>query len=215
LLGGTHDLSRVAPGRTPARGTHACESQFRSPLACLTSRSQPSRPPSQRCSRIASASQINRATVLLQLVPVGNGPGKNLTWGGAVRHRRSARRSPTARTSAAFNNDDKVPATLDYGTYHDAFAVTGKALAAAANTRNPDELADLFGDELGDSVERLAKGISQALYTGDGSTDAIMGLCDNTAGAILDTGIYATINRVVEARSGPRTSTATAASAAR
>lgn len=140
------------------------------------------------------SSQINRATVLLQLVPVGNGPGKNLTWGVRFGTSVGAKIADGADV-ATFNNDDKVPATLDYGTYHDAFAVTGKAMAAAANTRNPDELADLFGDELGDSVERLAKGISQAMYTGDGSTDAIMGLCDNTAGAILDTGIYATINR--------------------
>lgn len=141
------------------------------------------------------SSQINRATVLLQLVPVGNGPGKNLTWsvrfGSAV-----GSKIADGADVAVFNNDDKVPATLDYGTYHDAFSVTGKAMAAAANTRNPDELADLFGDELGDSVERLAKGISQALYTGDGSPDAIMGLCDNTAGALLDTGTYAGINRV-------------------
>ena len=139
-------------------------------------------------------SQINRATVLLMLASVGAGPGKNITWGA---------RFGTAVGSAvadgadvgSYNNDDKVPATLDYGTYHDTFSVTGKAMAAAANTRNPEELADLFGEELGDSSERLAKGISQALYTGTGATDHIMGLCDNTAGAILDTGIYANINR--------------------
>ena len=140
------------------------------------------------------SSQINRSTVMLQLVPVGNGPGKDVSWNARFG---SAVGTPIADGAdvATFNNDDKVPAKLDYATMHDAFAVTGKAMAAAANTRNPDELTDLFGEELGDCVERLAKGISQEIYLGTGATDHIMGLCDATAGALLDTGIYANINR--------------------
>jgi len=141
------------------------------------------------------SSQINRATVLLQLVPVGNGPGKNITW--------SARFGTAVGSTiadgadvAGFNNDEKVPANLEYGTYHDTFAVTGKAMAAAANTNNPNELADLFGDELGDCVERLAKKISQDLYTGTGAVNAIHGLVA-APGAITDTGVYAGIDRGV------------------
>ncbi len=140
------------------------------------------------------SNQINRSTVLLGLVNVGNGPGKNLTWNAQFG---SAVGTPIADGDdvVTFNNDDKVPATLDYATMHDAFSVTGKAMAAAANTRNPQELEDLFGDELMDSVARLAKGIAQALYTGSGVTDHIMGLCDDTSGALIDTGSYATISR--------------------
>lgn len=145
------------------------------------------------------ANQINRASVLLGLVPVANGPGKDLSWNARFGTAVGTHIADGADV-AVFNNDDKVPAKLDYGTYYDAFAVTGKAMSAAANTRNPDELADLFGDELGDSVERLGKGVSQALYLGTGATDRIMGLCDNTAGAILDTGTYAGISRAARAQ---------------
>src|SRR5215213_7027635 len=91
------------------------------------------------------ANQINRATVLLQCLPVGNGPGKNVTWSAKFGTAVGSTINDGADV-AAYNNDDKVPATLDYGTYHDTFSVTGKALAGAANTRNPDELSDLFGD---------------------------------------------------------------------
>lgn len=140
------------------------------------------------------SNQINRSTVMLNVVPVGNGPGKNLTWnakfGTAV-----GTHIADGADQAVFNTDDKVPAQLEYGTYSDAFSITGKALAAAANTGNPQEIEDLFGDELGDCVKRLAKGISQAIYTGTGATDRIMGLCDATAGALLATGTYANINR--------------------
>lgn len=139
-------------------------------------------------------SQINRATVLLQVLPVGPGTtGKNISWnarfGSAVGGARAE-----GLAVAAFNNDTKVPATLEFGTYDDAFGVTGKAMAAARAAKNPEELANLFVDELGDSVERLAKGIAIDLYTGTGATDHIMGLVA-TAGGIMSTGTYATIDR--------------------
>src|ERR1044072_7315578 len=119
-------------------------------------------------------SQINRATVLLQVLPVGPGTtGKNITcaarFGTAVGGARAE-----GLAVATLNNDDKVPATLEFGTYDDAFGVTGKTMAAARAARNPEELANLFVDELGDCVERLAKGIALDLYTGSGATDHIM-----------------------------------------
>lgn len=141
------------------------------------------------------ASQINRATVLMQLVPVGNGTGKNLTWSARFGTAVGSTANDGADV-AAFNNDDKVPATLEYGIYQDAFSLTGKALATALNTRNPDELSDLFADELGDSVERLAKKISQDLYTGTGATNIIHGFV-SAPGAITSTGVYAGIDRAV------------------
>ena len=139
-------------------------------------------------------SQINRATVLLQVLPVGPGTtGKNITWaarfGTAVGGARAE-----GLAVATLNNDDKVPATLEFGTYDDAFGVTGKAMAAARAARNPEELANLFVDELGDCVERLAKGIALDLYTGSGATDHIMGLI-TTGGGIMNTGQYAGIDR--------------------
>lgn len=139
-------------------------------------------------------SQINRATVLLQVLPVGPGTtGKNISWnarfGSAVGGARAE-----GLAVAVLNNDTKVPATLEFGTYDDAFGVTGKAMAAARAAKNPEELANLFVDELGDCVERLAKGIALDLYTGTGATDHIMGLV-YTGGGIMSTGQYAGIDR--------------------
>jgi hypothetical protein len=139
-------------------------------------------------------SQINRATVLLQVLPVGPGTtGKNISWnarfGTAVGGARAE-----GLAVATLNNDTKVPATLEFGTYDDAFGVTGKAMAAARAAKNPEELANLFVDELGDCVERLAKGIAVDIYTGTGATDHIMGLVA-TGGGIMSTGTYANINR--------------------
>jgi hypothetical protein len=140
------------------------------------------------------ASQINRSSVLLGVVPIRNTRGKNVSWdvkfGSAV-----GASIADGADVATFNADDKVPASLDYATMSDAFAISGKALSAALNTGNPQALVDLFGDDLIDSAARLAKGISRELYTGTGATDHIMGLCDNTAGVLLDTGTYANINR--------------------
>lgn len=140
------------------------------------------------------ASQINRATPLLQVLPTGYGTtGKNISWparfGSAVGGAR-AEGAPVV----TLNNDSKIPATLDFGTYDDAFGVTGKAMAAARAARNPEELANLFVDELGDCVERLAKGIAIDLYSGSGATNVIMGLVASS-GAIMSTGTYAGIDR--------------------
>jgi hypothetical protein len=140
------------------------------------------------------ASQINRATVLLQVLPVSDGKtGKNIAWvarfGNAVGGAR-AEGAPVANT----NSDTKVPAVLEYGTYDDSFSITGKALAGAANTRNPADLENLFTEELMECCERLAKGVAIDLYVGTGAADHITGFVAS-AGAIMDTGTYATIDR--------------------
>jgi hypothetical protein len=139
-------------------------------------------------------SQINRATVLLQVLPVGDGTtGQNIKWsarfGTAVGGARAE-----GDDVGTLNNDPKIPATLEYGTYDDAFGITGKAMAAARAARNPADLANLFVEELGDCVERLAKGIAQDLYTGSGAANFIHGLVA-TAGGVMNTGTYATIER--------------------
>lgn len=144
------------------------------------------------------ANQINRATVMLQLVPVGNGPGKNISWDAKFGTAVGSTINDGADV-AAYNNDDKVPATLDYGIYNDTFSISGKALSTAANTRNPEELADLFGEELGDCVERLAKKVSQDIYTGTGATNIIHGFL-SAPGAITATGTYANIDRGTRAQ---------------
>ena len=134
--------------------------------------------------------------MLLQVLPTGNGTtGKDISWvarfGTAVGGARAEGADVTT-----LNTDAKVPAKLDYGTYDDAFGVTGKALAGARASGNPADLANLFVEELGDCVERLAKGIATDLYTGSGATDFIFGLVA-TGGGIMNTGTYAGIDRAV------------------
>lgn len=144
-------------------------------------------------------SQINRATVLLQILPVGPGTtGKNVSWNARFGSAVGGARGEGVDV-ATLNNDTKLPATLEFGTYDDAFGVTGKAMAAARAAKNPQELQNLFVDELGDCVERLAKGIAIDLYTGSGAANFIFGLVA-TGGAILDTGTYAGIDRAVQAQ---------------
>lgn len=138
-------------------------------------------------------SQINRAVVLAQILGVRPADGKNITWDV---------RTGTARPTGAaigdgtdvsvFNSDTKQPAVLNYAEYHDAFAVTGRAMAAAAQG-GVDGLANLFLEEMGESVERLSKAIGYDFYLGDGSTDHIHGLLDSTIPAIGDSGNYAGI----------------------
>lgn len=138
-------------------------------------------------------SSINRSTVLMQLLSTGPGEGKQLQWTNRFGTDVGGARAEGADV-AAFNNDDKIPATLLYGTYDDAFAMTGKSISAAMNARNPAELEDLFQDELGDCIERLAKGINQDIFVGTGATDNIMGFF-GTSGPLDTTGTYANIDR--------------------
>lgn len=139
-------------------------------------------------------SQINRATVLLQVLPVGYGTtGKDISWTARFGTDVGGARAEGADV-ATLNRDAKAPAKLDYGTYDDAFGVTGKALAGARAAGNPNDLANLFVEELGDCVERLAKGVALDIYTGTGAADHIMGLVA-TGGGIMNTGTYAGIDR--------------------
>jgi len=145
-------------------------------------------------------SQINRSAVSLQLVQVGAGQGKNVQWSARFGTDVSGSRADGADlVPGDFKNDTKVPANLDYGTYDAPFSMTGKAIAAAMNARNPAELENLFADEMGDAVERLAKGLNQEFYTGTGGTDEINGLY-NTAGPLDTTGVYAGIDRSGQAQ---------------
>lgn len=141
------------------------------------------------------ANQINRATVLLQLLPVGPGTGKNVQWSARFGTAVGGTRADGADlVPADFLNDSKVPANLDFGTYDSPFSVTGKAAAGAMASGNPAELENLFADEMGDAIERLAKGLQQDLYTGAGATDEIFGFF-GASGPLAATGTYAGIAR--------------------
>lgn len=142
------------------------------------------------------AMQINRAVVLAQLLPKSAGQGKNIQW---VARFGSA--APTANGVIAdgadvsvYESDTKVPAVLQFGTYNQAFSLTGKARAAAMAAGNPNELMNLFAEEFEEATQRLAVGIGTDLYTGAGTSNIIMGLIAS-AGGLAATGTYAGIDR--------------------
>lgn len=156
---------------------------------------------------------INRSIVFAQIATVRKGRSHNINW--AAKFGLAEAADPTFNDGAdlsTFNNDTRLPATLGYGRYHDAFSVTGFARAVARATGNPAQMADLFGDELVDSVERLARGIARDIYTGTGATNKVHGMFA-TVPALGDTGTYAGIDRAAQAQWAGSVLDATAAPA--
>lgn len=143
-------------------------------------------------------SQINRATVLLQMLDVKPSRSHTINW--SVRVGTGVGKTTTDGADVDRTNDPgfdpKVPAQLGHGIYMEPFAVTGLALAGAMATGNPAALRDLFAEELGDAIERLTKKIAIDIYEGDGTGGEMIGLYA-TAGALRATGVYAGIDRAV------------------
>lgn len=141
-------------------------------------------------------SQIQRAAPMLQVLGpnVRDADSHVIQWD--VKFGTAGYGSGAAITEGAdvatFNTDTKVPAVLPFGTYHDAFEITGKALASAVASGNPAVLADLFASEIRDSSNRLAHALATEFYEGNGAGERMTGLL---GGAILDSGTYASINR--------------------
>lgn len=142
-------------------------------------------------------SQFNRAVVLTKLLPFKEGESKNLAWDAEFGTTPADATISDGANVSTFNDDTIVPAVLNWGTYSEAFAVTGKALAAAARTGNPAELANLFGEKLERATQRLTASINKDWYTGSGANDRIMGLTA-TGGGLKATGTYAGIDRAVQ-----------------
>lgn len=145
--------------------------------------------------------QMNRTVVLAQLLPHEVGSGKNMSWD--VEFSASDEATDSSLTEGApvtvFQDDDVVPAVLQWGNYSEAIQLTGKARAIAAATGNPSDLEDLFGQKLERAVRRLTKNIARDLWTGAGTGQLMLGLFGGatlTSGAPLSAvGDYAGIAR--------------------
>ena len=139
------------------------------------------------------ANQIMRATVLLKLLPVTKVVGQNVTWDAEVL---ASGISPTVNAGVIadgaavsnYSNDTYAPASLALGIYNDAIQVSGLAVSAAMNTRNPADLENLFGRKLMEASRRVALSINQDLFTGS-TSGGIVGL----TGALLASGTYANV----------------------
>jgi hypothetical protein len=141
--------------------------------------------------------QFNRSVVLTKLLPFAEAEGKNIVWDANFGTTPGTSVLADGATVVTFNNDSLVPATLNFGTYSEAFSVSGKALAAAARANNPDMLADLFAEKMDNAVTRLAFNINKDFFSGSGATDTIMGLTAS-GGGLKATGTYAGIDRSVQ-----------------
>jgi len=143
-------------------------------------------------------SQINRSTPVFQVLPVKRATTQLIQWvatfGVAAPSTAAIAEGATVST---FNSDTKVPASLDYTTYHDAFGVTGMAMAKAAVSGNPEQLANLFREEMDESLPRLAMSVAADVYAGPGSSNRMLGLTA-TAGGLRAAGTYAGIDRGVQ-----------------
>lgn len=143
--------------------------------------------------------QTNRSVVLAQLLPFAPGTGKNLQWDVEFKASGEATDSTIADGAdvATYQDDDIVPAVLQWGTYSEAFGLTGKARAVASAAGNPNDLEDLFGQKIERAVRRLTKNIGKDLWSGAGGTNQIAGL--DGGGAVAATGTYAGIARATYA----------------
>jgi hypothetical protein len=137
------------------------------------------------------ASQINRASVALQVLPKKRMRGKSVAWDARVGTTTGAAIAD-GTTVSTFNVDTKVPAVLQYATYHDAFGLTGRAMAAAVNAGGPKELENLLEEMVGESTERIATILNSEIYTGTGGSapETIAGLISE---AIVASSTYAGI----------------------
>lgn len=141
------------------------------------------------------ASQFNRSVPLLQMLPYEPGRTKNLQWDAEMGDgQQSSSVLADGSDVTQFNNDTIVPAVLQWGTYSEAFAISGKALSAAMGTGNPAELASLLAEKMDRAVTRLTQNLGKDIYTGSGASDTIQGLT-STNGGMKATGTYAGIDR--------------------
>jgi hypothetical protein len=144
------------------------------------------------------ARQFNRLTVLGSVIPTEPGFGKNVGWdvevSGAVA---SSYAEGADLVSGDYNVDPIVPATLSWGHYKSAFAMSETEVnAAASSAGSADAILKLVGERIMSNGAKLASVINVDLWSGTGSdTNSNPNIVGLQGGAAETTGIYANINR--------------------
>lgn len=138
------------------------------------------------------SNQINRSVVLAQVLNTKRARSKNVAWDVQV----GTAAPGTAAIAedadvSVYNADTKIPAVLQFGHLHDAVTISQYAMDVAA-LAGPEQLAELFLEEMKDSVNRLAKHVNLGLITGTGAANHIHGML-STGGVVpvAPTGTYA------------------------
>lgn len=134
--------------------------------------------------------QINRRAVLLQLIKIERGAGKNVAFdfegSGAV-----AENFSDGADASNFGSDGLSPATLPWALLRGNFRITDMAIAAAKSSMSPKEIINLFARNLDNTAMALASVINQQLFSGTGTSNQIAGL----GVALKDDNTYAGIDR--------------------
>jgi len=134
--------------------------------------------------------QINRMSVLLAILTVTVGAGKNVPWDieadGMVVENFSE-----GAAVANFGSDALTPATLNWGLERANFRITNLAAAAAATSQSPAAVRDLIGRNVFNGMSKLASTINGLAYSGAGAGTLIAG----SAVGIKDDNTYAGIDR--------------------
>lgn len=148
---------------------------------------------------------MNRSAPELQLIPYKGHGTKNLQWDVEFKNSGEVTDSSLAEgaTVTTFQDDDIVPAILQFTDYSEAIVVTGKAISAARGSAGPgkgaSELQDLWTQKMIRAVRRLAKNMGRDFWSGPGTGTQMLGLYGGatlTSGAPLsNAGVYAGIDR--------------------
>jgi hypothetical protein len=130
---------------------------------------------------------INRRAVLLRLLRIVKGAGKNVAWDveldGAI-----AEAFADGDAVANFGSDAVKEAIISWGALRSNFRVGDIAAAAAASSGSPQDLANLVGRNFMNSVRALTSLINKRLFSG--TTDMV-----GMDTALRDDNTYAGVDR--------------------
>lgn len=135
--------------------------------------------------------QINRRTVLLRLLPIVRGEGKNVAFAteadGAL-----AENYTDGADAANFGGDAQASATLSWSLYRSNFHVSQLALDSSSTSATPAGNRALWARQMVNGGAKLATTLNAALYNGAGTGTTMAGL-DVAIGSTSNT--YAGIDR--------------------
>lgn len=135
--------------------------------------------------------QINRRVVLLKLLPIIRGSGKNVAWV-AESSGHIAENYSEGADASNFGSDAQDAATLSWGLYRAPIHVSKLSMDAARTTSSPMGNQALWARNIVNSAAALAALVEDDAFNGAGTGTLIAGL-DTAIGD--DTNTYASIVR--------------------
>lgn len=119
--------------------------------------------------------QINRRTMLLRLLPIVKGEGKNVSFATEA-DGQVAENFADGADATNFGADAQASAVQGWGLYRGLIHVTGLAQAAAATSRTPVGNLSLWARNTINASAKLASTINKDLFGGAGTGTLIAGL---------------------------------------